>query len=100
VVLLQGERPELEKSGLPVVVVPRDFGAMREAVELADAVISPDSMTAHLAEHCGKPVLVITPVDKFYWMPRFAAQHGTILLFDETLASGPFDNFMTRHVAR
>ena len=98
VLLLEGERPELEKTDLPVVMVPRDFGAMRAAIDRADAVISPDSMTAHLAEHCAKPVLVVTPVPKFYWMPRFAARHGTIQLFDRALAGGPFDDFMSCYV--
>jgi len=99
VMLLEGERPSLEGADLPIVVVPRDFAAMRQAIEQADAVISPDSMTAHLAEHCNKPVLIVTPEHKFYWMPRFAARHGTIALFDEPLATGPFDTFMTRYVA-
>ncbi|MCW6537285.1 glycosyltransferase family 9 protein [Sphingomonas lycopersici] len=98
VVLLEGERPDLEREALPIVIAPRDFGAMVGVVKHADAVISPDSMTAHLAEHSGKPVLVLTPKEKFYWMPRFSAEHGMIALFDEDLSSGPFERFINRYV--
>jgi hypothetical protein len=99
IMLLDGERPDLEGERLPVVVVPRDFGAMLDVMRRSDAVISPDSMTAHLAEYCSKPVLVLTPADKFYWMPRFAAETGAIALFDDDPAQGPFDTFLTRYLA-
>jgi len=99
VVLLEGERPDLEGEPFPHLVVPRDFGAMLDVVRDAAAVISPDSMTAHLAEYCGKPSLVLTPAEKFYWMPRFAAKNRTISLFNDDLMTGPLDMFLTRYVA-
>lgn len=99
VMLLDGERPDLEGESLPLTVVPRDFGAMLDVIRGSDAVISPDSMTAHLAEYCNKPVLVLTPAEKFYWMPRFAAENGAIALFDDDLATGPLETLLTRYLA-
>lgn len=99
ILLLDGERPDLESERLPIITVPRDFGAMLDVMRQSDAVISPDSMTAHLAQYCSKPVLVLTPSDKFYWMPRFAAETGAIALFDDDLTQGPFDIFLTRYIS-
>jgi hypothetical protein len=98
VVLLEGERPELEVEAFPHVVVPRDFRAMLDVVRQSAAIITPDSMSAHLAEYCGKPSFVVTPVEKLYWMPRFAADNGTISLFNDDLTTGPLNMFLTRYV--
>jgi hypothetical protein len=100
VMVLDGERPDLNGESLPLSVVPRDFGAMVDVMRGSHAVISPDSMTAHLAEYCNKPVLVLTPTEKFYWMPRFAAENGAIALFGDDLATGPLETLLTRYLAK
>jgi hypothetical protein len=67
--LLEGERPDLEQSGLEYILVPRQFSAMKHAVESCRAVISADSMPAHLAEASGVPVFVLSPVPNAFWLP-------------------------------
>jgi len=81
--LLDGERPDLEKSGLPHAVVPRRFTALRNAIASSDCVISADSLPAHLAESLAVPVFVLTPRPNEFWMPAtvFKARHWC--LFDD-----------------
>lgn len=70
--LLADERPDLEGSGLPYTSVPRNFAAMFAAARACHAIVSADSLPAHIAELEGRPVFVFTPVDNSYWMPRSA----------------------------
>ena len=80
--LLEGERPDLEASGLPFERVQRSLPSMVAAVSGCGAVVSADSMPAHVAEHRGIPVHVISPVDNRYWLPRSAFVRGRWSLFD------------------
>jgi len=79
--LLDGERPDLERAGLGGRVVPRSFAAMLDAVRTCDAVISADSMPAHLAQMMGRPVFVFTPVVNNYWLPYSALAGNRWALF-------------------
>jgi len=79
--LLDGERPDLEHAGLGGRVLPRSFGAMIDAVSACDAVISADSMPAHLAEMMGRPVFVFTPAANNYWLPYSALASNRWALF-------------------
>ena len=81
--LLDGERPDLESSGLPHVVVSRQFSALREALASTDAIVSADSLPGHLAESLGIDVFVLTPRPNEFWMPRSVVAHGHWCLFDE-----------------
>lgn len=69
VYLLDGESSHVSGSRCEVVTVPRRFAAMAEAVQQVSAVISADSMPAHMAEYFGRPVFVATPVPNEYWLP-------------------------------
>ena len=73
--VLDGERPDLELSGLQHTVVPRQFQAMIDAISGAGAVISADSMPAHIAEFVGRGAFVISPVANRYWLPRTSYLH-------------------------
>lgn len=84
--LLDGERPDLEASGLPFTQVPRTFDAMIAAVRGAGRVVGADSMPAHIAEYTGRPMFVFSPVDNRYWLPRTAYARGWDALFDEGAA--------------
>lgn len=75
------EMPHLAAQGLPLTQMPRDFAATVEAVSMADRIISADSMTAHLSEYQQKPVFVLAPVAKYYWLPLSAALAGRHALF-------------------
>lgn len=81
--LLEGEQPDLEASDLPVHLVPRRFAAMIEAVGSVDAVISADSLPAHLAEHFDIPVYVLSPVPNSYWLPYSSFLTRRWTLFDD-----------------
>ena len=85
--LLEGERPDLEAALPQATIVPRKFAAMLAAVRGVDAVISADSMPAHMAEHAGRPVFVLSPVDNRYWLPRSSFEGGLWTQFHEAAAS-------------
>lgn len=93
-ILLQGERPDLEASGLPHTIVPRSFQAMIDAVRSADAVIGADSMPAHIAEWAGRPVHVVSPVPNTYWLPGSAFQQGFWSLMQEGTAAPALTRFL------
>ena len=90
--LLEGERPDLELAELAPVIVPRSFAAMVAAVSACDAVVSADSLPAHLAEALGVPVFVASPVPNAYWLPRSAFLGRRWCLFDHAVeeALAPF----------
>lgn len=83
VFLLAGERPELERCFPEARIVPRRFAAMRDAVASVDAVVSSDSMPAHMAEWLDRPVFVLSPVDNRYWMPLSSFAMAEWTLFDD-----------------
>lgn len=81
--LLSGERPDLEASGLPHVIVPRQFTALSDAIASVDAVISADSLPAHLAETLRIDSFVLTPRANEFWMPLSVFTHRRWCLFDD-----------------
>lgn len=81
--LLNGESPELEASGLPFTPVSRDFASLIDAVRGAGRVVSADSMPAHMAEYVGRPVFVYSPVSNRYWLPRSSYAGGWEALFSD-----------------
>lgn len=82
VMLLAGERFDLEASDLPHLIIERNFSAMIEAVGSSDLVASADSLPAHLAERQGLPVFVFSPVQNDYYMPLSSFEAGHWSLFD------------------
>lgn len=87
-ILLDGERPDLERDRPEAQKVPRSFAAMAKAVRGCDAVVSADSMPAHMAEAFGRPVFVFTPVANSYWMPYSAFAERRWALFSDGAARG------------
>ncbi|MGK6320530.1 hypothetical protein [Sphingomonas sp. DT-204] len=81
--LLEGERPDLEAGGLPHVMVPRQFKALRDAIASMDVVISADSLPAHLAESLAIEVFVLTPRPNEFWMPHSVFEKRRWSLFDD-----------------
>lgn len=64
-------------------MVPRRFQAMADAVRSVDAVISADSMPAHMAEYFGSPVFVVSPVPNAYWLPLSCLTTDRWVLFNQ-----------------
>ena len=58
------------------------FGALVKSLTSCDAVISTDSLPAHLAEYFNIPVFVLTPQRNDYWMPFTVFKNRTFALFD------------------
>ena len=69
--LLEGEHVQ-HPGILSSRVIPRRFDALADALAGYDAVISADSLPAHLAEYCGTPIFVASPVHNCYWLPKSA----------------------------
>jgi hypothetical protein len=80
--LLEGERPDLERSGLEYVGIPRRFSAMINAVESCGSLIAADSMPAHLAEASRVPVFVLSPIPNEFWLPLSCYVQARWCVFD------------------
>jgi hypothetical protein len=67
--ILDGDiRPQRD---LPRLVnIPRNFKSLSAAIRSVDAVISADSLPAHLGEYLERPVFVATPAPNEYWLPH------------------------------
>ncbi|WP_087691077.1 hypothetical protein [Pandoraea sp. PE-S2R-1] len=52
--------------------IPRRFDALASALADYAGVLSADSLPAHLAEYCGTPAFVASPVSNRYWLPADA----------------------------
>ena len=90
------EMPHLRGADLPIEELPRDFARTLAAVSQADRIVSADSMTAHLAEHCGVPVYVLAPREKYFWLPLSAAQGGRHALFTQQPSTTTLPAFLER----
>lgn len=84
--LLDGEIADKFDCACDVVKVSRNFSAMAQAVKQVDAVISADSMPAHLAEYFGVPVFVVTPRPNRYWLPLSAFDNNYWCCFNDLTA--------------
>lgn len=95
--LLEGDAHERIAS-IPSRVVPRSFAALRDALTTYGAVISADSLPAHLAEFCGTPVFVCSPVSNPYWLPPGAFRDRSWGTFDaSTELASALRRFLQRH---
>ena len=76
------------------VKIPRDFASLANAIRSVDAVISADSLPAHLADYFGRPVYVALRAKNEYWLPYtcFTEQHWG-LFGDESHFSDSLENF-------
>jgi hypothetical protein len=92
--LLEGERPDIEASGLPFTLVPRNFLSMTAAVRDAGKIVSADSMPAHIAEHVGRKMFVFSPAPNRYWLPRSAYLKHWDAQFSEGGASSRLEAFL------
>ena len=80
IVLLEGEDFEAP-SGIELVRIPRRFDALATEIARLGAVISTDSLPAHLAGYAGRPVFVVSPVPNEYWFPASVFAHRNWALF-------------------
>lgn len=91
-----GEMPHLSGLGLPLEDMPRDFYCTMAAVRSADLVVSADSMTAHLSEYLSKPVFVLWPRQKYFWLPLSCAERGRHALFTDGMSGSGLPLFLKR----
>ncbi len=78
--LLEGEH--VQHPGLPLTrVIPRRFDALSKALAGYCAVVSADSLPAHLAEYGGTATFVVSPVVNRYWLPKrsFLQDHWALI---------------------
>lgn len=92
--LLEGERLDLESCGLPYTPISRNFSSMIAAVRGAGKVISADSMPAHIAEHLGRDMFVFSPAPNRYWLPRTAYLQQWDGLFADSAESARLAAFL------
>jgi hypothetical protein len=95
VFILDGEGTNLPLSLKSATILPRRFDAVASAVRSVDAVISADSMPAHMAEYFGNPVFVVSPKPNQYWLPLSCIASNHWALFDDFFAaSDKLNNFL------
>ncbi len=82
-VFILEEEPRDPGLSYGITTVPRDFKTMIHNLRGMDAVISADSMPAHLAEYFGIPVFVVSHRPNPYWLPLSALQKDHWMLFEE-----------------
>lgn len=87
--LLEGECFE-HPNALPARIIQRRFDALADALTGYAAVISADSLPAHLAEYRATPAFIASPIENRYWLPRRAFQGDHWGLFTD------HDQMMTR----
>ncbi|MBC7380651.1 MAG: hypothetical protein H7346_24900 [Burkholderiaceae bacterium] len=80
--LLEGEHFE-HPDAPPSRVIQRRFDALADALVGYAGMISADSLPAHLAEYCGTPAFVASPVANPYWLPAQAFKGEYWGLFDQ-----------------
>lgn len=75
--LLEGERIDIDSSRIAVRTIPRRFDVLADALTSYAGVISADSLPAHLAEYVGTPAFIVTQSPNLYWLPfrAFKGQH-------------------------
>ena len=95
---LDGEMADTFNYACDVVKVPRNFSAMANAIKKVDAVISADSMPAHMAEYFGVPVFVITPEPNRYWLPVSAFNNNFWCCFNDIMAGDYSLTLFTRYL--
>ncbi|WP_243374501.1 hypothetical protein [Geotalea sp. SG265] len=89
-----GKSTTIVKVGLPTELPPfvgaeikwlNGFPQLLSVIRGADAVVSADSLPAHLAEYNQIPVYVFTPVPNDYWMPlsSYADHYFSLFNVDE-----------------
>ncbi len=93
ILVLEGEQIDL-----PIDVklrrIPRDFGALIEAIRKSDLVISADSLPSHLSEFLHVPVFVSTPEPKPYWLPKSSYKTSGWATFSDIK---PFHNWLKQN---
>jgi hypothetical protein len=94
--VLDGEPCELPMKRVEVVTLPRRFASMANAVRSVDAVISADSLPAHMAEYFNRPVFVVSPKPNPYWLPLSCLSEHWWALFDE---SGATEDSLSRFLS-
>ena len=86
VILLRGDVLPFEiGSYADVLVVDRSFNGLMGALRSLSAVVSVDSLPAHLSCYLGQPVFVMTPTDNQYYLPPSSYVKGFWARFDEFL---------------
>jgi hypothetical protein len=75
--------------------IPRDFQSLANAIRTVDAIISADSLPAHLGEYFGRPVFVACRTPNEYWLPPACFAHRRWDMFgDESRLAFSLDKFL------
>lgn len=61
------------------------FESLISCIDSFAAIVSADSLPAHLAEYAGRRAFVFSPVKNNYWLPKTALETDSYSLFDESL---------------
>jgi len=74
-----GYQPEIVYTGAHSEI--NTFEALIEKIIAFDAIVSADSLPAHMAEYFGRPMFVMSSVSNDYWLPKTAYLQGGHALF-------------------
>ena len=85
-IVLMGDEALDVPSEVPTLRIERNFASLIDALRSSAAVVSADSLPAHLADYFGVPVFVASPVRNEYWLPLSCFRGDSWCLFDDQLA--------------
>jgi len=96
--VLDGDKaPYGERSA--TVTISRNFESLASAIKSVDAVISADSLPAHLAEYFGRPAFVALSRRNEYWLPEECFTHKRWGIFSQAGFSSSLDRFIREPIA-
>lgn len=93
VVVCAGPQPSYGFENICDTRVIDRFDALVRAIRSCDAIVSTDSLPAHMAEYYGVPVFVLTPRRNDYWMPYSVFSSRSCALFDDIR---PLEEWLSR----
>lgn len=94
VFIFEGE--ELDASvKFPVIKIPKNFSSLMATLNSLAAVVSADSLPAHLSYYLNKPIFVLMPRANLYWLPLSSFVYGYWALFHSfKFSNESFENFL------
>jgi len=65
------------------IILPRNFSNIINIIKKSSALVSADSLPAHIGEYFDIPTFVLSPIDNRYWLPLSTMQQGFWSKFDD-----------------
>ena len=65
------------------IILPRNFSNIIKVIKKSSALVSADSLPAHIGEYFDIPTFVLSPIENRYWLPLSTMHQGFWSEFDD-----------------